>query len=155
MAGKTVYIKMIATLQILAQLGCYVPARAAQFRLCDKIMSRIGFEDNIEQSASSFTIEMREIEFILRNVTPNSLIIVDELCRSTNIQEAQVLSWCFCEKLLKFMGFVTEKDETNTSENVSDASEMKLSEITAPFVYITTHFEHLLKLTDKFMNVTK
>lgn len=151
MAGKTVYIKMVATLQILAQMGCWVPASKAHFRMCDKILSRIGFEDSIEQNASSFTVEMREIEFILRNVTPLSLVIVDELCRSTHIREAQVLSWCFCEKLLKFCGFLPE-NQTNLNNNTS---EITLSNVTAPFVFLTTHFEHLLKLTDKFMNVTK
>uniref|UniRef100_A0A336N5U3 CSON007106 protein n=1 Tax=Culicoides sonorensis TaxID=179676 RepID=A0A336N5U3_CULSO len=156
MAGKTVYIKMIATLQILAQLGCWVPAASATFRLCDKIMSRIGFEDNIEQGASSFTVEMREIEFILSNVTPFSLIIVDELCRSTNVQEGQLLSWCFCEKLLKYVGYIPSIEEISTGNitNPSDAGDIKISSIEAPFVYVTTHFEHLLKLTDKFMNVS-
>lgn len=157
MAGKTVYIKMIATLQILAQMGCCVPARSAKFRVADKIMSRIGFDDSIEQNASSFTIEMREIEFILLNVTPFSLIIVDELCRSTNVQEAQVLSWCFCENLLKYTGFIPGQEELSTGNvsNASEVGEMKLSGVVAPFVYVTTHFEHLLKLTDKFMNVSK
>lgn len=157
MAGKTIYIKMIATLQILAQLGCWVPARTATFRMCDKIMSRIGFDDNIEQNASSFTSEMREIEFILFNVTPFSLIIVDELFRSTNIEEAQVLSWCFCEILLKYVAFLPSKEEIS-SGSISDSSEigdMKLASVRAPYVFVTTHFEHLLKLTYKFMNVTK
>lgn len=152
MAGKTVYIKMVATLQILAQMGCWVPASKAHFRMCDKILSRIGFEDSIEQNASSFTVEMREIEFILRNVTPCSLVIVDELCRSTGIREAQVLSWCFCEKLLKFCGFMPDLNQTTLQNNTND---VKLSNVVAPFVFLTTHFEHLLKLSDKFMNVTK
>lgn len=157
MAGKTIYIKMIATLQILAQMGCWVPARSAKFRMTDKIMSRIGFDDNIEQNASSFTVEMREIEFILVNVTPFSLIIVDELFRSTNIQEAQVLSWSFCENLLKYVGFLPGEDEMSTGNvgDTSDIGNIKLSNMRAPFIYVTTHFEHLLKLTDKFMNVTK
>ncbi|XP_063707808.1 mutS protein homolog 4-like [Culicoides brevitarsis] len=153
MAGKTIYIKMIATLQILAQMGCYVPAKSAKFRMSDKIMSRIGFEDNIEQNASSFAIEMREIEFIMLNVTPFSLIIIDELCRSTNVEEAQVLSWSICENLLKYVGFVPGEDALKSGD-VSATDEMKVLNARAPFVYVTTHFEHLLKLTEKFMNVT-
>lgn len=58
MGGKTIYMKMIATLQIMAQLGCYVPAKSAQFRLCNKLFTRIGFNDDIEQGASSFTVEV-------------------------------------------------------------------------------------------------
>lgn len=58
MGGKTVYIKMIAILQIMAQLGCFVPAKSAQFRIADRIFSRMGFNDCIEQNASSFVLEV-------------------------------------------------------------------------------------------------
>lgn len=100
MGGKTIYLKMIAMLQILAQLGCFVPAKSAQFRLTDKILSRIGFGDRIEFDLSGFVLEvvlllifinllcswiyyfqMRETEYIFKNITPNSLVIIDELCR--------------------------------------------------------------------------
>lgn len=58
MGGKTIYMKMIATLQIMAQLGCYVPATSAQFRLCNKLLTRIGFDD--EMGASTFDVEVRD-----------------------------------------------------------------------------------------------
>lgn len=81
MCGKTTYIKMIAVLQILAQMGCNVPAKSAKMRICDKIFSRIGFEDKIDENLSSFTAEMHDMEFIFWHMTPKSLIIIDELCR--------------------------------------------------------------------------
>jgi DNA mismatch repair protein MSH4 len=90
MSGKTVYIKMIAIIQIMAQIGCFVPAKSASIRMCDKIFSRLGFQDNIEQNASSFTVELRDMEYIYSNLTPNSLVVIDELCRSTNPQEGEV-----------------------------------------------------------------
>lgn len=58
MGGKTVYIKMIAILQIMAQLGCFVPATSAEFRITDRIFTRIGFNDSIEEGASSFQLEV-------------------------------------------------------------------------------------------------
>jgi DNA mismatch repair protein MSH4 len=86
MSGKTVYIKMIAVIQIMAQIGSFLPAKTATIRLCDKIFSRLGFQDNIEQNASSFSVELRDMDYIYNNLTPNSLIIMDELCRSTDPQ---------------------------------------------------------------------
>ena len=103
MSGKTIYIKMIAVIQIMAQIGCFVPGSNAILRITDKLFSRIGFEDNIEQGASSFTVELREMEYIYTNLTPNSLVIMDELCRSTNPQEGEKNCWDFSEKLLKFI----------------------------------------------------
>lgn len=86
MSGKTVYIKMIAIIQIMAQIGSFLPAKTATIRLCDKIFSRLGFQDNIEQNASSFSVELRDMDYIYNNLTPNSLVIMDELCRSTDPQ---------------------------------------------------------------------
>ena len=99
---------MIAIIQIMAQVGCFVPANSAQLRMTDKIFSRIGFHDNIEQNASSFTIELREIEYIFNNLTPNSLVIIDELCRSTNPTEGEMICWKLCEKLLNYIGVSNE-----------------------------------------------
>ncbi|CAO1340952.1 unnamed protein product [Diamesa serratosioi] len=135
MSGKTVYIKMIAIIQIMGQIGCFVPAVDAQLRLTDKLFSRLGFQDNIEQNASSFTIELREMEYLYSNLTPNSLVIMDELCRSTNPQEGEVLCWSFCEKFLQLQ-------EKNT----------KLKDITRPFIFLTTHFTSLTKLSEKYNN---
>lgn len=59
MGGKTIYIKMIPILQIMAQLGCFVPAKSAQFRITDRIFCRMGFNDSLEQNASSFIMEVK------------------------------------------------------------------------------------------------
>lgn len=70
MSGKTIYLKMIALLQIMAQIGCFVPAISAEFRMCDKLFTRMGFNDNIEQDASSFIIEVGFLNafFSIRNI---------------------------------------------------------------------------------------
>jgi DNA mismatch repair protein MSH4 len=176
MSGKSIYIKMIAVIQIMAQIGCFVPAKSATMKMCDKIFSRLGFQDNIEQSASSFTVELRDMEYIYSNLTPNSLLIIDELCRSTDPQEGEVLCYAFCEKLLNFIGvsrdeyFKTKmQDEgvhdddaksTERSKNLSTSliikgADIKLKDITRPFIFLTTHFSELAKLVDKFNNAIK
>ncbi|CAL8147507.1 unnamed protein product [Orchesella dallaii] len=106
MSGKTTYIKQLATLQILAQIGSFVPADAASFRIAGNILSRIGTGDNIEENSSSFALELTEMNFILQNVMNNSLIIIDELGRATSIEEGAAISFAIAEELLKTKAFV-------------------------------------------------
>ena len=73
MSGKSTYIKQIALLQVMAQVGCFIPASYASLKLVDNIFSRIGCDDDIETNASTFTLEMREIKYILDNVTDKSV----------------------------------------------------------------------------------
>lgn len=169
MSGKSIYIKMIAIIQIIAQIGCFVPAKSAKLRMTDKLFSRIGFQDSFEQGASSFTVELREMEYIYSNLTPNSLVIMDELCRSTNPQEGEYICWQYCERLLKFIGIVdenkTQNDEDDdpmdgTKEKHSTSTmtlscDTKLKDVTRPFVYLTTHFQSLTKLPEFFNNAIK
>lgn len=165
MSGKTIYIKMIAILQIMAQIGCFVPAKSAKLRITDKIFSRIGFSDSIELGASTFTVELREMEYIYSNLTPNSLVIMDELCRSTNPQEGEIICWKFCDRLLNFGGIADEnyfksanEDNDVAGQNKTNAtlqilnSEYKLKDVSRPFVYLTTHFTSLTKLSEKYNN---
>lgn len=81
MCGKTTYIKTILLLQVLAQCGLSIPATKAHFRICDKILARFGFDDDVEGHCSSFMKEMLEIECLMRNITIDSLIVIDDLCR--------------------------------------------------------------------------
>ncbi len=180
MSGKTIYIKMIAIIQIMGQIGCFVPAAEAQLRMTDKLFSRLTFQDNFEQNASSFTIELREMEYIYMNLTPNSLVIIDELCRSTNHQEGEVLCWKYCEKLLEQIGISNEKyfdlreDESEeTSESGSEevlghesrlrdktsliieGQSIKMKDVMRPFFFVTTHFNSTTKLIKKYHNIVK
>ena len=171
---------MIAVIQVMAQIGCFVPAKVATLRMSDKVFSRLGFSDNIEQNASSFTVELRDMEYIYSNLTPNSLVVIDELCRSTNPQEGEVLCYAFCEKLLNFIGVSyddyfrslkieeddkdskTSKDGNSKTRNRSSSGSLtikgasiKLKDIARPFVFVTTHFIGLTRITDKFNNAVK
>lgn len=162
MGGKTVYIKMIAVLQVMAQIGCFVPADHAQFRICDKLFSRIGFEDSIDKGISSFGMEVEQMSFILNNLTPNSLVIIDELGRGTNPIEGQEWAWQMCEQLAVLKGFqsngkfyVDDSRHEGTHGNSIMEARRPLKAITSPFVYVTTHFLELTKLSDKFFNIVK
>ncbi|XP_045483961.1 mutS protein homolog 4 [Pieris rapae] len=125
MGGKTIYIKQIAIMQVMSQLGCYIPATNAVLRLCDRIFSRIGFNDSVELNASTYVIEMKEIQHILKGITRSSLVIIDELCRGTCIEEGASIAWAICEELI-------------------------LSEA---FTFFTTHFLYLTRLEDLYFNV--
>ena len=92
-------------LQITAQIGCYVPAESATFRLADAIFSRIGTGDSIECNASTFMLEMRETAHILANVGANSLVILDELGRGTSSDEGASFCWAIAEELAKSPAF--------------------------------------------------
>ncbi|XP_019848959.1 PREDICTED: mutS protein homolog 4 isoform X2 [Amphimedon queenslandica] len=105
MSGKSTYMKQVALLQIMAQIGCFVPAEYASFRLTHQVFSRIGSDNDIETNASTFTVEMREINYILQNISDDSLVVIDELGRGTSSEEGVGLCYAICEKLLMTKAF--------------------------------------------------
>lgn len=100
MSGKSTYLCQIALLHILAQIGCFVPAEYASFRMIDHIFTRMGSYDDIETNTSTFTNEMKEVNYILQNVTDRSLVLLDELCKNTAYLEGVGLCYSICEELL-------------------------------------------------------
>uniref|UniRef100_UPI00398F1709 mutS protein homolog 4 isoform X1 n=1 Tax=Pristiophorus japonicus TaxID=55135 RepID=UPI00398F1709 len=105
MSGKSTYLKQIALCQIIAQIGSFVPAEYASFRIADQIFTRIGVDDDIETNSSTFMKEMKEITYIMHNVTDKSLIIIDELGRGTSTEEGIGICHAICEFLLSFKAF--------------------------------------------------
>ena len=83
-SGKTVHIKQVALIVILTQIGCFVSALHATVPIRDKILSRIGTYDDMENNISTFFMEMTEASYIVDNLTDKSLIIIDELGRGTS-----------------------------------------------------------------------
>jgi len=75
MSGKSTYIRSVALMAIMAQIGSYVPATYASFPILNQLFARLGMDDNIETNVSTFAAEMREIAFILRNVDRRSLLV--------------------------------------------------------------------------------
>lgn len=99
MAGKSTYIRQVAILTIMAQIGSYVPAAKARIGVVDKIFTRIGAHDDITKGQSTFMVEMSETADIANNMTDRSLIILDEIGRGTSTFDGLSLAWALAEHL--------------------------------------------------------
>ncbi|CAK9173258.1 unnamed protein product [Ilex paraguariensis] len=100
MSGKSTYLQQVCLIVILAQIGCYIPARYATVRVVDRIFTRMGTVDNLESNSSTFMTEMKEMAFIMQNVSQRSLIVMDELGRATSSTDGFAIAWSCCEHLL-------------------------------------------------------
>ncbi|PIA50290.1 hypothetical protein AQUCO_01300793v1 [Aquilegia coerulea] len=100
MSGKSTYLQQVCLIVILAQIGCYVPARFSSLRMVDRIFTRMGTGDNLESNSSTFMTEMKETAFIMQNVSSRSLIVMDELGRATSSSDGFAIAWSCCEHLL-------------------------------------------------------
>ncbi|MFX1376679.1 MAG: DNA mismatch repair protein MutS [Promethearchaeota archaeon] len=99
MAGKSTYLRQVALICIIAQMGCFVPAKSATIGIIDQIFTRIGASDDLARKLSTFMIEMTETAKILNYATPKSLIIIDELGRGTSTSDGQSIAMATLEKL--------------------------------------------------------
>ena len=97
MAGKSTYIRQVALLVIMAQMGSYIPAETAKIGLVDRIFTRIGAADDLSRGQSTFMVEMIETARILNNATPNSLVILDEIGRGTSTFDGLSIAWAVAE----------------------------------------------------------
>jgi len=99
MAGKSTYLRQIALIIIMAQIGSYVPAKEARIGVVDRIFTRVGAADDLAKGRSTFLIEMSEAANILHNATPKSLVLLDEIGRGTSTFDGLSIAWAVTEYL--------------------------------------------------------
>lgn len=105
MAGKSTYMRQVALMVLMAQMGSFVPARAARIGVVDRIFTRIGASDDLAGGQSTFMVEMTEVAELLKHATSRSLLILDEIGRGTSTYDGMsiaraVLEWCADPKRL-------------------------------------------------------
>jgi DNA mismatch repair protein MutS len=107
MAGKSTYLRQVALIALMAQMGSFVPARAATIGVLDRIFTRVGASDDLATGQSTFMVEMTEAANILHNATDRSLVILDELGRGTSTYDGMSLAWAVAEYMVKHIGAKT------------------------------------------------
>jgi DNA mismatch repair protein MutS len=126
MAGKSTYIRQVALIALMAQIGSYVPAKSATVGIVDRLFTRIGASDELHSGQSTFMVEMIETANILNNATERSLVILDEIGRGTSTLDGLSLAWAIAEHI---------------------ASDVKCR------VLFATHYHELTDLADRFKGV--
>ncbi len=99
MAGKSTYMRQVALIALMTQIGSFVPASEADMCICDRIFTRVGASDDLASGQSTFMVEMNEVANILRNATDKSLIILDEIGRGTSTFDGLSIAWAVIEHI--------------------------------------------------------
>ncbi|NLM04778.1 MAG: DNA mismatch repair protein MutS [Clostridiales bacterium] len=120
MAGKSTYMRQVALIVLMAQIGSFVPADSATIGIVDRIFTRVGASDDLSQGQSTFMVEMSEMANILNNATPNSLVILDEVGRGTSTYDGLSIAW----SIIEYISEIT-KCKTLFSTHYHELSELE------------------------------
>lgn len=123
MSGKSAILRQTALIVLMAQMGCFVPAKRAEIGIIDKLFTRVGASDNISQGESTFMVEMNETASILNNLSDRSLILLDEIGRGTSTYDGISIAWAIAEYLHK----AKEKPKTLFATHYHELNEMATS----------------------------
>ncbi|MDC1395471.1 DNA mismatch repair protein MutS [Bacteroidia bacterium] len=134
MSGKSAILRQTALTVLLAQIGCFVPARHAEIGLVDKIYTRVGASDNISQGESTFMVEMVETASILNNLSDRSLVILDEIGRGTSTFDGVSLAWSIAE----FLSHSDEKPKTLFATHYHELNELESKNHGVVNYYVST-----------------
>jgi len=107
MSGKSTYLRQVALIILMAQIGCFVPAESCEFSVCDRVFTRIGASDDISSGRSTFMVEMSEMSNILKNASRNSLVLLDEIGRGTSTYDGVSLAWAIAKHIAEKVGAFT------------------------------------------------
>ena len=124
MAGKSTYMRQVALISLMAQVGSFVPATQAEIGVVDKIFTRVGASDDLSMGQSTFMVEMMEVATILKEATENSLVILDEIGRGTSTYDGLSIAWAVAE-------YIADKEKCGAK------------------TLFATHYHELIELADK------
>jgi DNA mismatch repair protein MutS len=104
MAGKSTFLRQVALIIVMAQIGSFVPAASARIGIADRVFCRVGATDNLARGESTFLVEMNETAHILRSATARSLVIMDEIGRGTSTRDGLAIAWAVSVYILSRIG---------------------------------------------------
>ena len=128
MAGKSTYMRQVALITLMAQIGSFVPASSAHIGVVDKIFTRVGASDDLSMGQSTFMVEMMEVATILKEATGNSLVILDEIGRGTSTYDGLSIAWAVAE-------YIVDKEKCGAK------------------TLFATHYHELIQLEDKLEGI--
>ena len=146
MAGKSTYMRQVALIVLMAQIGSYVPATKANIGIVDRIFTRVGASDDLASGQSTFMLEMNEVANILRNATSNSLLILDEIGRGTSTFDGLSIAWAVIEH-------IANKKIDGLSIAWAVIEHIANKKILGAKTLFATHYHELTELEGKMDNV--
>jgi len=146
MSGKSALLRQTALIVLMAQIGCFVPAEAAQIGIVDKIFTRVGASDNISMGESTFMVEMNETASILNNISERSLILLDEIGRGTSTYDGVSIAWAIAEFL---------HEHPSKAKTLFATHYHELNEMTNSFERIKNYNVSVKEIDDKIIFLRK